>query len=123
MDNAANAERIAELRRIRSEQNLSIQQVYNLIEASGDPLSMTTVKKIFSCGDAKSAVSEKSLRQAEMVMHRLFDAGTVESAEENLIDVLREQNQFLKQIIVEQQDQLKLILDLCERGSAAWLKS
>ena len=122
MDNTSNAERIADLRRIRAENNLSIQQVYDLLEASGDPLSMTTVKKIFSVGTESCTVSARSIRQVERVLCGIFGSA-VEPTESELIEELRTQNQFMRDMIVEMNGQMRLILDLCERRSELWQKS
>lgn len=124
MDNAANAERIAALKRIRSENDLTIQQIYDLLDASGDPLSMTTVKKIFSDNTAAGTVSARSLRQVERVLCGIYCGGASEESQDtDLIEELRSQNQFLQNMIVELNGQMRLILGLCERGSEAWQKS
>lgn len=122
MDNTSSAERIADLRRIRAENNLSIQQVYDLLEASGDPLSMTTVKKIFSVGTESCTVSARSIRQVERVLCGIYGSA-VEPTESELIEELRTQNQFMRDMIVEMNGQIRLILDLCERRSELWQKS
>ena len=124
MDNATNAERIAALKRIRSENSLTIQQIYDLLDASGDPLSMTTVKKIFSDSTVAGTVSGRSLRQVERVLCGIYGGGSSgESQDADLIKELRSQNQFMRDMIVEMNGQIRLMLDICERGSDLWQRS
>ncbi len=123
MERVPISERIATLRRIRSENNLTIQQVYDLLEASNDPLSMTTVKKIFSDGTDAGTVSGRSVQQVERVLCGIYGDPVMEKPETSLIEELREQNRFMREMLVEMNGQMRMILDIYEKGSEAWLKS
>lgn len=123
MENASNTQRIAELKRIRSENNLTIQQVYDLLDASGDPLSMTTVKKIFSDATAADTVSGRSIRQVERVLCGIYGGAEEGKADAGLYEELREQNHFMRQVILDMNGQIRLMLELCGRGSEAWPRS
>lgn len=113
MDNT-NTDRIAALKRIRSENNLTIQQIYTLLDASGDPLSMTTVKKIFSETPDNLGVSERSLRQVERVLCGIY-GDKPQQNKDSLVDELRAQNEFMRDMIVEISGQMRLVLDIVQR--------
>lgn len=117
MENVTISERIATLKRIRSENNLTIQQVYDLLEASNDPLSMTTVKKIFSDGTDAGTISGRSVRQVERVLCGIYGGTEDEAADSDLIQELREQNQFMREVIVELNGQMRIMLGLMDSGA------
>lgn len=111
MQNIPIKDRITELKQIRSENSLTIQQIYNMIEASGDPLSMTTVKKIFADGSEEMVFSDRTIRQVERVLRGIYGWSRVEPSEIDLIEELRSQNQFMRDIIIEMNGQMRLLLE------------
>lgn len=111
MQNTAIKDRITELKQIRLENSLTIQQIFNMIEASGDPLSMTTVKKIFADGSEEMAFSDRTIRQVERILCGIYGGVKAEPSDQELIEELRTQNQFMRDMIVEMNGQMRLLLE------------